>query len=407
MAEKQVQKQLKIAMVGQKRVPSRDGGIEVVVGELAKRMVAQGHEVTCYNRTDKQQPCPANYDGIALKYVPTIQKKGLAAVSASFFGCLRAALGNYDIVHVHAEGPALFCWLPKLAGKRVIVTVHGLDWTRAKWGSGLASKCIKLGEKMAVRHADELIVLSNGMKQYFSDVYGRETVLIPNGVPSYQPCAPALIHRYGLEKDNYILYLGRIVPEKGEHYLIEAFKRLKTDKKLVIAGGSSDSQEYLDELRALAADDDRIIFTGFVQGQLLAELYSNAYTYVLPSDVEGMPLSLMEAMSYGNCVLTSDIDECASVVQDHGMTFHHGDVDDLQAKLAALLADPARVEKYKAEAPDYIARCHNWDTVAQRTMAIYRGAIPQEQAARRSLLPNGLLELLSRDNLAHRLARGE
>lgn len=121
------------------------------------------------------------------------------------------------------------------------------------------------------------------------------------------------------------------MPEKGEHYLIEAYKHLPTDKKLVIAGGASDSQEYFDELREMAKDDDRVIFPGFVQGQLLAELYSNAYTYVLPSDVEGMPLSLMEAMSYGCCVLTSDIDECASVVQEHGVTFRRGDIDDLRA----------------------------------------------------------------------------
>ncbi len=259
-------KYMKIAMVGQKRVPSHDGGIEVVVGELAKRMVAQGHSVTCYNRTDKQQPQPENFNGISLKYVPTIQKKGLAAVSASFFACLCAAVGNYDVVHVHAEGPALFCWLPKLMGKRVIVTVHGLDWTRAKWQNGIASKCIRLGEKMAMRHADELIVLSHGMKQYFADTYGRETLLIPNGVPSYQPCAPELIRQYGLEKDNYILYLGRIVPEKGEHYLIEAYKHLPTDKKLVIAGGASDSQEYFDELREMAKDDDRVIFLALCRG---------------------------------------------------------------------------------------------------------------------------------------------
>lgn len=128
--------------------------------------------MTCHNRTDKQQPKPESCNGISLKYVPTIQKKGLAAVSASFFGCLCAAVGNYDVVHVHAEGPALFCWLPKLMGKRVIVTVHGLDWTRAKWQNGIASKCIKLGEEMAVRYADELIVLSHGMKQYFADTYG-------------------------------------------------------------------------------------------------------------------------------------------------------------------------------------------------------------------------------------------
>lgn len=282
-------KYMKIAMVGQKRVPSHDGGIEVVVGELAKRMVAQGHSVTCYNRTDKQQPKPESFNGISLKYVPTIQKKGLAAVSASFFGCLCAALGNYDVVHVHAEGPALFCWLPKLMGKRVIVTVHGLDWTRAKWQNGIASKCIRLGEKMAVRHADELIVLSHGMQQYFADTYGRETLLIPNGVPSYQPCAPELIRQYGLEKDNYILYLGRIVPEKGEHYLIEAYKHLPTDKKLVIAGGASDSQEYFDELREMAKDDDRVIFLGFVQGQLLAELYTTLTPTSCPATSRGCP----------------------------------------------------------------------------------------------------------------------
>lgn len=372
-------KYMKIAMVGQKRVPSHDGGIEVVVGELAKRMVAHGHSVTCYNRTDKQQPQPENFNGISLKYVPTIQKKGLAAVSASFFGCLCAAVGNYDVVHVHAEGPALFCWLPKLMGKRVIVTVHGLDWTRAKWQNGIASKCIKLGEKMAVRHADELIVLSHGMKQYFADTYGRETLLIPNGVPSYQPCTPELIRQYGLEKDNYILYLGRIVPEKGEHYLIEAYKHLPTDKKLVIAGGASDSQEYFDELREMAKDDDRVIFLGFVQGQLLAELYSNAYTYVLPSD----------------------IDECASVVQEHGVTFRRGDIDDLRAKLADLLANPAKVAKYKAEAPDYICHSHNWDTVTQRTLAVYRGAVPQEEP-HRDLLPAALAaELAKREQLVH------
>lgn len=392
-------KYMKIAMVGQKRVPSHDGGIEVVVGELAKRMVAQGHSVTCYNRTDKQQPQPENFNGISLKYVPTIQKKGLAAVSASFFACLCAAVGNYDVVHVHAEGPALFCWLPKLMGKRVIVTVHGLDWTRAKWQNGIASKCIRLGEKMAVRHADELIVLSHGMKQYFADTYGRETLLIPNGVPSYQPCAPELIRQYGLDKDNYILYLGRIVPEKGEHYLIEAYKHLPTDKKLVITGGASDSQEYFDELREMAKDDDRVIFPGFVQGQLLAELYSNAYTYVLPSDVEGMPLSLMEAMSYGCCVLTSDIDECASVVQEHGVTFRRGDIDDLRAKLADLLANPAKVAKYKAEAPDYICHLHSWDTVTQRRLAVYRGAVPQEEP-HRDLLPAALVaELAKRKSL--------
>ena len=365
-------KYMKIAMVGQKRVPSHDGGIEVVVGELAKRMVAQGHSVTCYNRTDKQQPQPENFNGISLKYVPTIQKKGLAAVSASFFGCLCAAVGNYDVVHVHAEGPALFCWLPKLMGKRIIVTVHGLDWTRAKWQNGIASKCIKLGEEMAVRHADELIVLSHGMKQYFADTYGRETLLIPNGVPSYQPCAPELIRQYGLEKDNYILYLGRIVPEKGEHYLIEAYKHLPTDKKLVIAGGVSDSGDYINTLKALAVGDDRILFTDFVDGALRDELYSNAYLFVLPSDLEGMPLSLLEAMSYGNCVLVSDIEECTNVIHDRGITFRKGDVNDLEAKLRYAIEHPNAVRMFKWLSSDYICDRFQWDKVVDATLKLYQ-----------------------------------
>lgn len=149
----------------------------------------------------------------------------------------------------------------------------------------------------------------------------------------------------------------------------------------------------------MAKGDDRVIFLGFVQGQLLAELYSNAYTYVLPSDVEGMPLSLMEAMSYGCCVLTSDIDECASVVQEHGVTFRRGDIDDLRAKLADLLANPAKVAKYKAEAPDYICHLHSWDTVTQRRLAVYRGAVPQEEP-HRDLLPAALVaELAKRKSL--------
>lgn len=287
---------LNIAMFGQKRIPSREGGVEIVVEELCTRMVAQGHNVTCYNRgghhvsgSEYDSKRLKEYKGIKLKTVPTIEKKGLAAVSSSFFAALCCAFGKYDVVHIHAEGPAFFAWLPKMFGKKVIVTIHGLDWQREKWKGGFGSKFIHQGEKNAVKYADEIIVLSKGVQDYFEKTYGRKTVFIPNGVSNHIEREPQIIkNKFGLGKDEYILFLGRLVPEKGIKYLIEAFKQVDTEKKLVIAGGSSDTSEFENEMKELAKEDKRILFTGFVQGQELEELYSNAYVYVLPSDLEGI-----------------------------------------------------------------------------------------------------------------------
>ena len=376
----QDKKRLRIAMFGHKRIPSREGGVEVVVEELATRMAKEGHRVTCYNRgghhvsgaefdTQDQSECK----GVKIKTVPTIEKKGLAAVSASFFAAICSAFGRYDVVHIHAEGPASFCWLPRLMRKKVIVTVHGLDWQREKWKGGFASKYIHFGERMAVKWADEMIVLSGEVQKYFKDSYNRNTVFIPNGVTCPEKKKADLISRqFGLQKNSYILYLGRIVPEKGEHYLIQAFKQLETDKKLVIAGGASDTDDYMKQLKELASDDDRIIFTGFVQGEQLQELYSNAYVYVLPSDLEGMPLSLLEAMSFGNCCLTSDIPECTEVIGHHGFSFKKGNVEDLKEKLQQLCKQESTVHDYQERASDYICRKYDWDVIVQKTLMLYQ-----------------------------------
>ena len=372
---------LKIAMLGHKRIPSNEGGVEVVVEALCARMAALGHSVTCYNRAghhvsgaEHELPAGSVYRGIRLVTVPTLERKGFAAVISSFFAAVRSAFGSYDVVHIHAEGPAFFCWLPKLFGKRVVVTVHGLDWQREKWNGGIASNFIHLGERVAVRFADEIIVLSENVRQYFLDTYGRATRFIPNGVSAPTLESPRLIaDKWGLQKDGYILYLGRIVPEKGETYLIEAFKQVKTDKKLVIAGGSSDTERYLRQLQNLAAGDDRILFTGFVQGKLRDELYSNAYVYTLPSDLEGMPLSLLEAMSYGNCCLVSDIPECAEVVEDKAVLFRKSNVDDLRQKLQTLCDQPETASQYKANAAQFILNKYGWDDVVDKTLALYRG----------------------------------
>lgn len=372
---------MRIAMFGQKRIPSREGGVEIVVEELSIRMAELGHKVTCYNRKGHHVSgsqydtfIGKEYKNVRIKTVPTIEKKGLAAVSSSFFAALCSLFGRYDVVHIHAEGPAAFCFIPKLFRKRVIVTVHGLDWQREKWKSGFGAKYIQFGEKMAVKHADEIIVLSKGVQRYFMDTYGRETVFIPNGVNRPEIKHADIINkRFGLLKDSYILYLGRIVPEKGEHYLIDAFKQIDTDKKLVIAGGSSDTDEYMDRLKKMAQGDERIIFTGFVQGQMLEELYSNAYIYVLPSDLEGMPLSLLEAMSYGNCCLVSDIKECTEVIEDKAEVFRKSDIDDLRIRLQELCDREDLVQKYKEDAAEYICGRYDWNKIVDKTLALYKG----------------------------------
>lgn len=371
---------MRIAMFGHKRVPGRESGIEVVVWELAKRMVALGHQVSCYNRKGHHVSGKEfdNYktqivDGVIIRELPTIDRRGLAALTSSIAGSIITAFGKYDVVHIHAEGPAFMCWLPKLFGKRVVVTIHGLDWQRAKWGK-LASTYIRLGEKNAVRFADEVIVLSAGLQKYFQDTYGRKTRYIPNGVDIHEPVeADEIKNLYGLKKNGYVLYLGRIVPEKGLNYLVEAWKGVETEKKLVIAGGSSDTELFESELKSITRDDSRILFTGFVQGKILEELYSNCYLYVLPSDIEGMPMTLLEAMSYGCCCLTSDIDECVEVIGADGLTFRKGDVEDLRKKLTNCLCN-LRMKELEAIRLKDESLGFEWEEIVEQTIGCYWGA---------------------------------
>lgn len=372
---------MKIAMIGHKRIPSREGGIEIVVDKISTELVKRGHTVVAYNRKGhhvsgkefENEKAFKEYNGIKLKTVFTFKNSALNAIVYSALATLRASLSKFDVVHIHAEGPAAMCFLPKLLGKRTIVTIHGLDWQRSKWG-GFATKFLKLGEKTAAKYADEIIVLSKNVQQYFFDTYGRKTVYIPNGVEKPEIKGDSLIkEKFGVDNNSYILYLGRIVPEKGVHYLINSYKSIDTDKKLVIAGGSSHTSEYMNELKELAKDDNRIIFTDFVQGQALEELYSNAYIYCLPSDLEGMPLSLLEAMSYSNCCLTSDIPECTEVCGDNAVSFEKGNTKDLQEKLQMLLDNKEAVEKYKQISSDYICGKFNWTDIVSKTLTLYIG----------------------------------
>ena len=371
---------LKIAMFGHKHFPSREGGIEVVVTELAQRMVRLGHRVICYNRAGQamdgniQKNLPTDtYRGVQLKTVPTLDRKGLAAVTSSFFSAIEAAFSDADIIHIHAEGPACMCWLPKIMGKKIVVTIHGLDWKRAKWQQGLGSVYIKMGERMAVRFADRIIVLSHNMRDYFLREYQRETILIPNGRSEHESVlADRICQEYNLKPQGYLLFLGRLVPEKGIHYLIEAYQNLNTDLPLVIAGASSDSDDYVSRLKQMAGNNRNILFTGYVQGRILEELYSNAYLYALPSDLEGMPLTLLEAMSYGNCCVVSDIPECTEIVDSNAAVFPAGNVAALQNALQILCDQPKLVEQYRHAIKEHVLGKYNWDEITHKTLELYQ-----------------------------------
>ena len=266
--------------------------------------------------------------------------------------------------------------------RRIVVTIHGLDWQRSKWG-GFATKYIKFGEKMAVKYADEIIVLSENVKKYFKDTYNRETIFIPNGVNKPEIREPDVIkEKWNLEKDSYILFLARIVPEKGLHYLIDAFKEIHTDKKLVIAGGASHTNDYLEEINKKVAEDDRIIMTGFVQGRELEELFSNCYLYCLPSDIEGMPISLLEAMSYGRNCLVSDIEENVQVItsqdkdRNYATIFKKSNVDDLKEKIDTIIN--LNYINEENDIADFIINKYNWNDVVNATEILYKNKMERK-----------------------------
>ncbi len=370
---------MKIAMIGHKRIPSREGGVEIVVEELATRMAALGHQVDAYNRkgknvADKNADLEAHklkqYKGVKIIGVPTSQKKSLNAIIYSFNATIKALFGHYDVIHYHAEGPCAMLPIAHFFHIRTVATIHGLDWQRAKWG-GFATKFLLFGEKMAAKYADEIIVLSKNVQEYFLETYHRETKFIPNGVniPDIRE-AKVITEKYGLTKDSYILFLARIVPEKGLHYLLEAYKNVETDKKLVIAGGSSHSDEYVERIKAMAAEDPRVIMTGFVQGVELEELFSNCYLYVLPSDIEGMPISLLEAMSYGCRCLVSDIEENVEIGKGYVDTFEHSSVDSILNHLSILLH--SYESRKNIEIKNYVSETFKWDSVVQQTLQMYQ-----------------------------------
>jgi glycosyltransferase involved in cell wall biosynthesis len=359
---------MKIAMIGSRGIPETYSGIETALKAMCPRLVDKGHEVTVYCRSYYRPP--QKYQGVRLASLPSINTKHLDTISHVSLCTLDSLFRDFDIIHFHALGPTLLAWLPRAEGRKVVATVQGLDWQRAKWGA-VARKTLQLAEVTSVRLPHRTIVVSKVLKSYYEAMYGCSVTYIPNGVdmPRERP-SPRLITKYGLQGNDYILFASRLVPEKGVHGLLEAYSTLDTSKRLVIAGAGVHSEEYVASLTRMAGPN--VIFTGHVTGELLGELFANAYLYVLPSAMEGLSLSLLEAMSYALCVVTSDIPENREVVQDRGFTFSAGDWGSLSHLLRDLLRSEDTVRQSGLRARAYVQEEYSWDTITERTDSLYQ-----------------------------------
>jgi glycosyltransferase involved in cell wall biosynthesis len=364
---------MKIAMIGSRGVDSDYSGLEKTVRELGVRLVQQDHEVTVFSQSgDKNQELAASYEGIKIKRIPTLQGKHTETLFRAAIATLLSGLDGFDIINFHAEGPGLFSLLARMLGKKTVVTIHGLDWKRAKW-SPFASFCLRTAEQTAVKFAHRIVVVSRTLQEYFKETYNLDTMFIPNAVIIYDK-SPSWDHiaSLGLVPGEYCLFASRLVPEKGGHDLIEAYNTLNTTKKLVIAGGSRYQDDYIASLKNLA-DPKKVLFTGHVTGDLLKELFSHAYLFILPSYMEGLSNALLEAISYQKCTLVSDIPENLEVIQDYGYSFKVGDKQDLADKLGALLTDPTMTAMKEAKISEMGRSKYTWDYISREYDAVYRG----------------------------------
>ncbi len=375
---------LRLAFIGGRGVISKYSGIETYYEEVGKRLAEMGHEVTVYCR-NYFTPAVAEHNGMRLVRLPTIRSKHFETVIHTLLSTVHALTQRYDIVHYHALGPALFTFLPRLLGEKTAVTVQGLDWQRKKWGR-LASAVLRLGERASVQLPNGTMVVSQTLQRRYREIHGVEAFYVPNGGLLRERIAPRAILEWGLDPGKYILFLGRFSPEKNCHLLVEAFEQIETDVKLVMAGASSYCDEYGRELRTHASN--RIRMLDWVSGPTLDELLTNAMIFVLPSDMEGLSLALLDAMGAGLCVLTSDVPENREVVDGVGFTFQTGSARDLADRLRFLIANPGAREAAGRMARRRIEEQYQWRNVVQEIEKAYFKLMGWEPAELANRKPN-------------------
>ena len=363
---------MRISMIGVKGMP-HPGGIESVVEQLGSRLVERGHEVTVYVRPHYTPATSAEYRGMRLIHLPSVPTKHLDAITHTFLATLHVLWSGADIAHIHSIGLSIFALLTRLRGIKTVVQSHGLDWQREKWGV-MARTFLRMTDYTAVTLPDATTVVSRKMQRYYQDRFGRQVIYIPSGVSHSEKVPAQEICRLGLSGNDYILFMSRLVPEKGCHYLVQAYNQLHCPgKKLVIAGDSNYGDRYAAELKKQG--NENILFLGFVRGRLLQELLSHAYLYVLPSEIEGLSLSLLDAMSCGNCVLVSDIEENLEVIEDSGFSFKSKDIQDLKSKLEHLLSREDMVRQYRDKARTHVHTHYDWERVTDQYESLYQGLI--------------------------------
>ncbi|MBA3914048.1 MAG: glycosyltransferase [Acidobacteriales bacterium] len=374
---------IKVVFVGGRGLGSRYSGIEASWEEIGKRLAADGHNVTVYCRSYFTPP-ETPHGAMRLVRLPTIRTKHLDTLVHTLLSTIHLCFNDSRIVHYQALGPALFSFLPRLFGKRTVVTVQGLDWQRKKWG-WFASRALRAGEWAAAHLPDSTIVVSHALQRHFQNVHGILPTLIPNGTVLREPRAPRYILDWKLTPGEYVLYLGRFSPEKNCDLLIRAFERTNSQMKLVLAGGSSHSADYARDLRR--HQSSRIRFLDWVSGDAFDELLTNAALFVLPSDLEGLSLALLDAMGAGVCVLTSDIAENREVVDGAGFTFRAGDADDLQRMLQLLMADPELRAQSGTACRQRVAEKYLWPEITVKLEQLYTSLLGTRTTRSESPVP--------------------
>jgi glycosyltransferase involved in cell wall biosynthesis len=377
-------KSLKIAMIGQKAVPFyRDGGVERHVEEISVRLAQRGHQVTVYVRPRYLATKEDIWQGVKLIHVPSIPTKHLDTITATFTSTLCSLFSSFDIIHFHGVGPSTLAWIPRLfkSKTKIVVTFHSIDRFHKKWGP-LARLYLAFGEWTATHFPHATIAVSKSIKKYCQERFGKEVIYIPNGVSIQKITATNELGRWGLEPNRYILTVARLIRHKGIHYLIEAFKKIpdsiKDELKLVIVGAPSFTSDYEYYLKNLAAEDHRIIFTGFQTGETLRQLYAHALFYVHPSEAEGLSMTILEAMSFGKCVLISNISENLEAIDHSGVVFRVGDVEDLVDKMIALINHPEIIQENGLRALEFIKQKFEWEKVVNRIEALYFDLISEK-----------------------------
>jgi len=371
---------MRIAVIGQKGIPAKFGGVEKHVEDLATNLAQRGHEVYVYTRRNYTPADLASFRGVNLVSLPSVNSKHFDAISHTFLACLDVARRDVDMVHFHSIGPSSLLWLVKLLKPRtpVVATFHTQCYMHQKWNN-LAKFYLRFGELVCCKLSDRTIAVSKTLQQYANKKYEREIVYVPNGVAVEPVTEFTALAEWGLEPEKYILAVSRLVKHKGVHYLIEAFKKLETDKKLVIVGDSAFTNKYVSQIHRLAEGESRIIFTGNQSGDKLKQLFSHAFAFVQPSESEGLSIALLEAMAYRQAVLVSDIPENLEALPGTDYVFKNKSIRDLRDKLQQMIDNPVSVALSRDKNRQHVLKYYNWNDITTGVEKVYAEAIQDKK----------------------------